>query len=219
MLIHARTLHGLPAIGIDGPVGKIQDLLFDDHTWCVRHVAVRCGMWPLERDILIAPGAVDVTDWTFRTVRVTLPAEEVRTAPDIDQDRPVSRQEELRLHEHQGSMLGLPNDGFSRAVLIPTATAGEELADSGGSVLRDSDPHLRSCRAVRGYAVRCANGHLVGRLADYVVDVTRWRIVYVVVERGMWPAPRRILLPPVVIRSVSWQHQEIDTRLAPTTRT
>lgn len=219
MLILADTLRGLPATGINGPIGKIHDLLFDDRSWCVRHVAVRHGMWPVERDILIFPGTVHVTDLTFRTVDIGLPAEDVAAAPDIDQDRPVSLQEELRLHEHQGSMLGMPYDGLSRAVMIPTATADQELADSGGSVLRDADPHLRSCHAVRGYAVRLANGQLLGNVADYVVDVTRWRIVYIMAERKVWPTPRRVLLPPVVVRSVSWQQQEITTRLSSAART
>lgn len=215
MLIYGHMLHGCRVVCPDGVAGRVHDLLFDDQSWQIRHVAIRTGTWPLDRIVLLPPETVRLNDPDFRSVRVDLSTGEVHNAPGIDQNKPVSRQEELRLHQHQGPMLGLPWDGFSRMVVVPTATADRELAESGESPLAQSDPHLRRCGAVRGYGVRLHTGDLFGRVEDFVVDVVRWRIRYLVVQRGTWWIRRLVLLEPAVVQNVSWNQQAVETSLAP----
>lgn len=214
LLLYGRALQSCGVICSDGLAGRLYDLLFDDERWDVRDLVVRTGRWPFDRDVLLAPETAHLVDPDLRSVTVDLRVREVIDAPGLDENKPVSRQEELRLHQHQAPMLGLPWDGLSRMVTVPTVTAEEELAESGESALAESNPHLRRCGAVRGYGVRLHSGELFGRIEDFVVDVARWRIRYLVVRQGTWPITRRILLNPAVITNVSWNQQAVVASLA-----
>ena len=46
----------------------------------------------------------------------------------------------------------------------------------------DGDPHLRSAREVRGYAVRSGEGRSIGHVEDLIYDGNDWAIRYLIVD-------------------------------------
>jgi hypothetical protein len=68
---------------------------------------------------------------------------------------------------------------------------------------RRGDPHLRSTRALRGYAVQACDG-VVGRVADFVIDDMNWTIRYVAIAyRNRWPG-RTVVLPTCWVSAIDW---------------
>ncbi len=106
---------------------------------------------------------------------MALTKELIRSAPDIDADRPVFRQRELELHTYYDWIpyWGMTSDWVG-AVPVPmpaeSRRAGIEKAARG-------DPNLRSAREVIGYRIHARDGQ-IGHLADFIVTDSDWVIRY-----------------------------------------
>jgi hypothetical protein len=84
-----RELKGDRIRALDGVIGFIKDVHFDDHGWKVRYLEVDVGEWLPGRRVLIdtrhiAPDAMRDPNGT--TVRVQLTCDEVRNAPQPGRD-------------------------------------------------------------------------------------------------------------------------------------
>lgn len=92
------SLNGFTIGGTDGEIGKVKEFYFDDESWTVRYIIVETGSWLSGRKVLLSPQAVINTDWEEKVFRVNLTTEQVKNSPDIDTDKPVSRQHERDLY-------------------------------------------------------------------------------------------------------------------------
>jgi hypothetical protein len=214
MLIYEGSLRGLTAVAHDRVVGNVHSFLFDDKSWDVRHVAVRTGPWFFGRIVVIPSATLTIPEWCLDRLAVDLEREEVDSGPDIDSAPPVSRQEEIRIQQQQGSTFGVPLDGFNAALMVPTATAERDLAESSETILAGCDPHLRSTRGVRGYQVRLRSGEALGRAEDFLLDTVRWKISHIVIRWKGWPRPRRLVVRSSAAENISWHEHTIGTRLS-----
>jgi hypothetical protein len=55
---------------LDGPRGRINDLLIDIDTWQIERLAVEMRLWFTDEQLLVAPADVESIDWIAREVRV-----------------------------------------------------------------------------------------------------------------------------------------------------
>lgn len=84
------------AIGeADGHIGPATGFLLDDEMWMVRYIVVDAGSWLSSRKVLISPISIEEATWTDRTLPVSITKEQVRSGPEIDTDRPLSRQNKM----------------------------------------------------------------------------------------------------------------------------
>jgi uncharacterized protein YrrD len=68
------------------------------------------------------------------------------------------------------------------------------------------DPHLRSSDEVIGYGIHATDGE-IGKVTDYILDDSDWRIDYLVVETGDWLSSKKLLLPAGWIKQVKWDNR------------
>ncbi len=61
---------------------------------------MKTGGWLSGRKVLISPKAVLKDSWELDSLPVNLTKEQVSSSPDIDTDKPVSRQQEAELFAH-----------------------------------------------------------------------------------------------------------------------
>ena len=78
----------------DGEIGTVEDFYFDDKSWAVRYLVVKTGGWLSGRKVLISPTVVIGKNWDLGLFPVSITKEQVRNSPDINTDKPVSRQHE-----------------------------------------------------------------------------------------------------------------------------
>lgn len=95
MVRSTSQFEGATTVATDGEAGSVNDLLFDDEQWTVRYIVVKSGGWLNSREILMSPISVTGVDWANRTFAVDLTREQIRSGPDNDTDKPVSRQHEI----------------------------------------------------------------------------------------------------------------------------
>jgi hypothetical protein len=83
----------------DGFIGHVRDVYFDDHSWVVRYLVVETGSWLPGRRVLISPISVTGVNAQDRVLTLPVTRQQVKDSPDIDTDKPISRQ-------HESSLLG-----------------------------------------------------------------------------------------------------------------
>lgn len=179
----------------DGEIGHVKDFYFDDQTWRLRYLVVETGNWLIGRKVLISPAALSTPEWDGDSIPANLTTDQVKGSPDIDTEKPVSRQQEADLHHYYSwPGLGFPGGGFVTtgmvgAVVDPTTPLEDKIAMEAG----EYDRHLRSYRDVVGLAVVDDSASL-GKVTDMLADTANWSVVNIDVSVDETDAGKRMLL-------------------------
>jgi hypothetical protein len=229
MLRSIKNLEGFAVGATDGTIGHIKDLYIDDKTWAVRYLIVDTGGWLSNRKVLISPVSIDHPDWTGRVLPVSLTKEQVKNSPDIDTDKPVSRQHERRFLGYYGypyywagdglwgqsaypgmMLLGLADGGVDAA--YRHAQAQDERAEAEGEETGQGDPRLRSCNALMKYHVEASDGGM-GHVQGMLLDDDTWAIRYLIVDTSNWCLGHQVLIAPRWIQGINWLDATVSVKL------
>lgn len=196
MLHSASSLHGTLVQAIDGPGGTIEQLLFDDVTWAVRHVVVRIGRWLSSQRVLLPPSAITLVSLRARAVYVAPTRAEIAACPDICTDPPVTEQ------HVQAAVTRMPAhpcwcEPGLWAVRAYAVSAAERRDSCSATIV--GDRHVRGTRHITGYTV-AARDATFGRIADVVVDDVSWTVRSVVVANRPWWS-RQVVISRDAVRS------------------
>jgi uncharacterized protein YrrD len=192
---NASLLIGKTIDGLDGEIGSVHDLYFDDQTWSLRYVMVDTGKWLAARKVLLAPEAV-VKPWHHQpAIAVKLTREQIRSSPDIDTTLPVTRVAEELLHRHyqwtpywDSTIVPIPPMPPPRAAL--TVEKGRQEPEETAESL--VDVRLCSANELGGYHVKAGDGE-VGQVEDLLLDDDLSRILFLVIEVKGWLFGKKVL--------------------------
>jgi hypothetical protein len=200
----------------DGEIGHVDQFLFDDEKWSIRYLIVKTK-WLMGRKVLISPIAIADTDVDLKFVRLSLTRKKIEQSPDIDTDKPVSRQMETQYHDYYQwpyYWMGTAGWGAGSSQMLgrpfplpyhPTDHPGD-ISESSG------DSHLRSVHVVEGYEIAAKDG-VFGHIEDFIVDDKSWVIRYLVVNtHRIWPG-KSVILSPDWVNSISWSDRTINMNL------
>jgi sporulation protein YlmC with PRC-barrel domain len=227
MLRSIKELEGYSVNATDGDVGHVKDCYFDDETWVIRYFVVATGEWLKSRRVLISPLAIGHPAWSGSTIPLAISREQVKNSPDIDTDKPVSRQHEMSYFGYYGYpyywggtglwgnasypgtlVTGIGYDGIDREF----ADLRTNAATKNGS-RHPVDQHLRSCNAVGKYRVHASDGDL-GHVEGLLVDERTWSIRYMIVGTSNWWVGHSVLISPEWIDDVSWINEKVSIDLS-----
>ena len=102
MLWNASEIEGYAVAASDGKLGTVSDFLFDDASWLIRWLVVDTSNWLTGRKVLLPPSVLGHLDQEAEKFSVRLTMQQVKDSPDVDTDRPVSRQIETSVYDHYG---------------------------------------------------------------------------------------------------------------------
>jgi hypothetical protein len=175
-------------------LGKLTDFYFEDDLYTIRYLVIRMGSSLIGRSVLISPCEVACVNDAAGTIGLDLTCERVRSSPDIDADRPVSRrQEELfyRYYRYKPYWPAVPSvaAGITSISSLPDAKVNSRAADSLRRADRSPDipneTHVRSCAEVAGYEVLASDAP-IGHVRDFLCDDQAWVIQGVVAQTCGW---------------------------------
>lgn len=205
MLRTLENMLGYRILACDGEVGKVHDFYIDDSLWRLRYVVAETGNWMSRRRVLISLSALGEIRSDQREFNVNLSCEQVRMSPDIDTDKPVSRQQEMIMVSHYG----WPAYWSPEMLVVPEPI----LAMLNRRREIEGDVHLRSFREMSSYEVH--QGHTwLGKLEDFVIDDSDWSLQRLVVANGRWLDNNYRAIPAELITGVSWSERKVTVELA-----
>lgn len=210
MLRSANQLIGYKLAALDGEIGKVHDLYFDDSSWTLRYLVANTGNWLSGRRVLISPIPLGPSDEKDRQINVDLTIDRIRNSPDIDTAKPVSKQQEIDFH----SYYGWPYYGFGTGFwgLRPYPWGEPVEPESESEEDENRDFHLRSVKEVTGYGIE-ATDEEIGHVEDFVIDDENWQIKYMVVDtKALWLG-KKILVSPKWVERVNWSERAVAVAL------
>jgi sporulation protein YlmC with PRC-barrel domain len=193
----------------DGDLGSVRDVYFDDGTWTVRYLVVDTGDWLPGRRILVSPISIRSPDPDRRTLRVALTMMEVKSSPDVNTARPVSRQHEIELSRHYGYpyyWVGPYRWGaasYPRPLPESPPQSGPVDQEIPARSRQSGDQHLQNATALMGHAIRTEEGE-IGRVEDVLVDDKAWAIRYMVVDTKNWWPGKKVFVSPEWLTQATW---------------
>ena len=173
------------------------------------------GNWLPGRLVLISPKSLGTPDWATQRFSIHLTKEQIENSPDINTDKPVSRQQEHQLVNYYRwpAYWGEFDPLFPAPMGWERAPVPEEMQAALEAGERDcsghDNPHLRSFEEVVKYSIQGVSEE-IGHADDGIVEEETWTIRYVVVDtRKTWFAGKKVLVPPSWIKSVQWADNQI----------
>ncbi len=200
MLFSIKDLEGFEIQASDGKVGHVEDFYFDDDSWAIRYVVVNTGNWLNNKEVLISPIAIGPPNLEARSLPVSISMQQVKDCPDIDNDKPVSRQQEVDYLQYFGYQPYWGGVGLWGAGILPSKMVTDEKAFAKAKV--DNNNHLRSFEAVKKYNIMASDGE-IGHVQGLIVDEESWAIRYFVLNTSNWWLGNLVLIAPQWIDRVS----------------
>jgi hypothetical protein len=201
MLHDLKDLIAACVIATDGEIGVVRNFLFDDISWTIHYLVVDVGTWYQRRDVVLPITTIEQPDWTKRIFHVRLTREQVRDSPDVDTEKPVSRQQEIAMEQYWGKLACWASANLGGGALIPTHRKYP--------VRTKENPDLRSALGLVDYQVWATNGE-IGLLEGFIVDESSWHLGYLDVKAGDWLFNRSMLIPTQWVKSVSWAECRVN---------
>jgi hypothetical protein len=218
MLLSVKNLSKYKIEATDGSIGQVHTFLFDDRNWAVRYLVIDTGSWLPGRKVLIAPAALGKPEGQMEVFPIELTREQIKNSPDIDTEKPVSRQQEIELHKYYnwapywgGTLepIGIP---YEPAVLDINKQTEEEKSENKDTKGK-TDPHLRSTKEVIGYKIHAEDGK-IGHVEDFIVHVGDWIIRYAVIDTRDWLPGRKVIIPPDWwVKEIKWADSEVEVNV------
>jgi PRC-barrel domain len=231
MLRNMTDLQDYSIGATDGTIGRVKDLYFDDEAFVVRYFVVEAGGWLSSRRVLISAMSIGSPNWEEQTLPVSITRDQVKNSPDIDTDRPVCRQHEMRYlgfygYPYYWGGRGLwghgPHPGLLMSGLGYIAIEGDDgraqskaaPADEEADAQqhRHDDRHLRSGKEIMTYRIQATDGD-IGHVQGFLVDEKTWAIRYMIINTSNWWVGHEVLISPQWIDEVRWDDNKVSVSL------
>jgi uncharacterized protein YrrD len=215
----AKEILGYELGAQDGKIGKCHDFLFDDRDWVIRYIIADTRKWLPGRKVLISPISIGTADRTTHTLQVNLTRDQIKEAPPLDTDAPVSRHYENLFNQYyqwahywDGGLIWGPHSSPSLLQRPPELGEPTELGNI--DELPAEKTHLRSIEEVIGYQIQATDND-IGHVEDFIVEDETWMVRYLVVDTSNWlPGSKRVIVPPGWVDMVDWGRSAIVVKIS-----
>lgn len=208
MLRSMKSMEDYTIGAIDGIIGQVKDFYLDDESWVIRYLVVQTGEGASRRKVLISPIAIGRPNWSEKILPVSLTRRQVAHSPDIDTDKPVSRQHEMGYLGYYGYGKYWGGGGLWGAGIYPDLLqAGMQVAEI-NSTGDPPDLHLRSGNALMRDYVHASDGD-IGHVQGFLVEEDSWAIRYIIVDTSNWWLGHQVLIATQWIDRVSWAESTV----------
>lgn len=209
MLQNIKSLQGQKLTAHDGEIGHVADFYFDDKTWAIRYLVANTGTWLTDRLVLISPHSLGHPTEEGKTFPLNLTRQQIENSPSIETDKPVSRQYEIDYYRYYGLPVywygGSLWGASSYPAMLPFSPAGIEAEPPDHE---QDDLHLRSIKAVTGYALQATDGE-IGSVSGFMLDDKTWMISELIAETGPWYSGKEVLIPHHKISRISYEKSKV----------
>ena len=211
----AESLLDCPISCVDGEVGEVKDLLFDDHKWGMRYMVAGAGGWFSEKKVLISPAHLTCPDGALDDPKfpIKMTIEELKKSPLLESDAPVSQQYEVEYHRYHFVPAYWVGASLWGVAPLPRAYTPGDISEHDLNLTRIKESHLRSCSEIMGYKVSATVGE-IGKVKDVILDINLWKVRYLVLDIGGWLRNRMVIVDTDWIEDFRYEDRSVLISLA-----
>ncbi len=190
------ALVGYPIKATDGQLGTVVSFLYEPSDWSIRWLIIDTGGWLSGRRTLLPISALGQPDPKAHHLPVNLTMKQVESSPEIDDGEPLSEDTELLVCEHYNLSQRdgrIPGDRDGKTPPDQAAVATREV--------RNHDCGLRNIADIIGFSIEANDGE-IGHAEDFLIDIERWQISYLMVHSSTWWTDDKRLISPLSIEGI-----------------
>jgi hypothetical protein len=102
----ANELRGSRIQATDGPLGRLNDFLFDGEEWVVSYLVVDTHRWLPGRRVLIVPSWIDRLSWDEKTIHISVDKDLIEGSTEYDPSSAIGREYEEAVLAYYKEMVG-----------------------------------------------------------------------------------------------------------------
>lgn len=216
MKIPIHSLKGFHLRARDGEIGKIKDILFDDHHWGGRWVVADTHTWLPGRKVLLSPISFETPDMDQRVLPVRMTTQDIEDSPPLEEDAPVSMQYEKTFYDQFYWPYYWLGGGLWANQTFPIyldPNRNQDEIDTEPEADPEHQEHvLRSADELRHYRVTFRDSppeEEAGSVTDLVLDTETWAVPYLILQNREWLPSRKILVPREKVIRTEWKEHAI----------
>jgi hypothetical protein len=222
MFINVRNIRDMIVSATDGHLGKVSQFLFDDQSWAIRYLVVEIGPFVAKEKKLLSPATfVSVGPEGFK---VNITTYRIRNSPNIDTDKPVSREKEEELHRYYDWPYYWNNPEYSNTFgtslypgygdypysepLYRDREIAEKAKNEHERIMKSDKNRLRSTKELSGYTA-IARGKRIGTIDDFLMDDLDFALRYTIINVDALVPPIKIILASHWTQKIVWDSKSI----------
>ncbi|HKI78115.1 MAG TPA: PRC-barrel domain-containing protein [Ignavibacteriaceae bacterium] len=212
MLLRLKELEGYKIKARDGEIGHVENFFFDDRDWIIRYMIINTGGWLTGRLLLISPASIGKPNWENKFFPVELTKQLIKISPEVDTEKPVSRQKEIEIAKHFDwpEYWMMPGDYMSGTMAMPVKIVNK---DEEKKEERNENPNLRDANEVIGYSIH-AKDQKIGHVEDFIVNDETLSIYYLIIDtRDLLPGGKKAIVSISWIENIEWELKEVKVEL------
>ncbi|WP_252731589.1 PRC-barrel domain containing protein [Psychrosphaera sp. F3M07] len=215
MLVKLNDLNGTTINALDGDIGKVKDVYFDDRYWAIRFLVVDIQPWiPFSQKTLISPIALGEFTTEEQLLNVSISKDMVKNSPGIDEHETVSREFEKKYFDYYGYgyyWMGLDTWG---EYANPTGLVEAKTLPLDKNSDYKAVNHLRSANEITHYGIDALDGKK-GYVKDFIWDTYDWSLRYLVIDTRDWlPGGKKVLISPQQLESMNWEERTVKCNIS-----
>jgi hypothetical protein len=157
---------------LDGEVGSVKDIYFDETSWKIQYLVIKLGSFFSEKVVLVPPSVV--APFEGHSLNIELTKNELKECLHADDLIPETLQERYVGKSLFNMMSMSGNNPYGGPVMVYPFTS--QLREIGGY-----DPHLRSCKVHSKYTLEACSS-TIGTVEDFLVDDSLWALRFVIIN-------------------------------------
>jgi hypothetical protein len=197
-----KELRRYRVLALDGHLGLVDDVYFDDRTWDLRALAVDTGLFSPRRRVLLPLWSVDLVDRDSEALRVTRSTEQVRNSPHAGEVKLMGPEKRHRAGALRTESPPVRAVRRLLAVRTPARLPSEAREPPPPAQPEVRDPHLRSTKGVVGYRLQAVDGE-AGVVEDFVLETTTRKLWFLIAGTAAESTGDRVVLRPHHIGRIS----------------
>jgi len=212
MLKTLNEIRGCTLQAKDGEIGTVRDVFYYDDHWTTRYLVVNTSNWLLGRRVLLLPSLLGEFDDSLRTIGVNLTRRQVREGPKIDTDRPLSHDEEMRLHGHFNWSMTWGGVSAEFPILSVPGIQELQIPAKEDVPTATQKTHPRSAKELEGFYVQTLDGHM-GHVDEVLINTNGWYINYLLLNTKNWLHGKTVVIPARAFSKTDWINRSITADL------
>ncbi len=205
-----REIVGYRVEATDGQLGSIRDFFFEDRFWTLCYPVIDTHNWLPGRQVLVHTDELGIPNWNKQSIPVDLTQEEIKSCPEVNEDKPVSLQKRQKVTDAVAMNAFWAPYGMTAIPIMPPETL--KSVEDRLNKTEEGNPHLRSFNEICRYRVEGVDGE-AGRVEDFIITDENWKIAYFVVNVPNGICGKKVLISTEWLERISWEERKVFASL------
>ena len=205
MIYDLNGLRGFKIITLNGQIGIAHDFYFSPEDWKVQYLMCDAGYKMTDRIIIFYKEAILRIEFENKKIFLNLTRDKIFKSPHINSDSVVTMRVRKSLHDYYGWTKYWEKENYLQE--LQKEKSGSEPITNHNKI--ESVDGLKCTREIINEVIMADSTEL-GLVKNLLMDVSNWKIVYMLIDQFKTKNEKKLVIKPNWIKSFEGTEQKIQ---------